>query len=41
MTEKQITISENTLLFLLDKVEECYKDECKKIVEKVLKEGGE
>lgn len=41
MTEKQVLISENTLLFLLDKVENCYKDECQKIVEKVLKESGE
>lgn len=38
MNEKQVLISENTLLFLLNKVEECYKDECKKIVEKILKE---
>lgn len=36
MNEKQVLISENTLLFLLDKVEECYKPECAKIVKKFL-----
>jgi len=35
---KKITIDKDTLLFLLDKVEECYKAECEKIVEKIL--GG-
>ena len=33
-------MDEKTLLFLLDKVEECYKAECKKIVEKILEENN-
>lgn len=37
MESKKIIITEEQLLFLLDKVEECYKDECKKIVERILK----
>ena len=31
-----VTISKETLLFLLDKVEDCYKDECEKIILKLL-----
>lgn len=38
MKGKKVLISENTLLFLLDKVEECYKKECKKIVNRLLNE---
>lgn len=39
MEEKKIVISENTLLFLLDKVEKCYRLECEKIVNKLLEEN--
>lgn len=39
MEEKEVLITENQLLFLLDKIEDCYKDECKKIVEELLKEN--
>ena len=38
MEERKVLITENQLLFLLDKVEDCYKDECKKIIEKLLEE---
>lgn len=34
--KEKIIIEKNTLLFLLDKVEECYKAECEKIVKKIL-----
>ncbi len=36
--EKQVLVSENILLFLLDKVEKCYEEECRNIVKKILKE---
>lgn len=39
MEEKKVVISENTLLFLLDKVEECYKAECEKIVKRLLEQS--
>lgn len=36
MKQEQILVDKTTLLFLLDKVEECYYEECKKIVDKLL-----
>lgn len=41
MEEKIVTISENTLLFLLDKVMPEFKEECTKIVENLLKNTKE
>ena len=38
LKEKQVLVSENILLFLLDKVEKCYEEECRNIVKKILKE---
>lgn len=35
--DEKIIIDKDTLLFLLDKLEECYKAECEKIVKKILK----
>lgn len=41
MEEKTILISENTLLFILDKVEDCYKEECEKIIKSLLNENND
>lgn len=36
LEETEVTVSVNTLLFLLDKVEDCYKSECEKVVKSLI-----